>query len=110
MGIEANSSVPTYLSFVIKSLKNLSCALCLNDFYFHRKVCKQKSVWGNLTVSQYLGLSSKWVPKKNFAKNFSCYSKVTVVVQNSNFRGMLTVIFRGINCNEGIANHKLFVL
>ena len=109
MGIAADSSVPAYLSFVIKNLKNLSCALCLNDFYFHRKVCKQKNIWRNLTVSQYLGLSSKWVPKKT-AKNFGCYSKVTVVVQISNFRGMLTVIFRRINCNEGIANHKLFIL
>ena len=43
MGIAANSSIlPS------------RWALCLTDFYFHRKVCKQKNVWRNLTRSQFL--------------------------------------------------------
>ena len=61
-------------------------------------------------VSQYFTPLFKMGTKKKTGKNFDCYSKVTVVVLISNFRGMLTVFFRRINCNEGIANHKLFVL
>ena len=54
MGIAANSLALTQLSFVIKNLKNLRCASGLTEFYFDREVCKQKNIWLNLKLSQYL--------------------------------------------------------
>ena len=80
------------------NLKNSCCALCLTDFYFHRKVCRQKNIWRNLTVSQYFRVVVKMAPKPG--KNFGCYSKETAVVLISHCRAMLVVSFRRTNCNE----------
>ena len=72
-------------------------AICLTHCYFHRTVCKQNNIWGNLMVSQYfrpvVKMCSK--PRKTFF-----YSKMTVVVLISHFRGMFIVIFRRLNCSE----------
>ena len=38
--------------------------MCLTDFYFHRAVCKQKSIWRHLTVSQYFRPVVKMGPKR----------------------------------------------
>ena len=47
----------------------------------------------NLLLKTYRQNGSQ--TKKNFG-----YSKVTAVVLNSDFRGLLIVIFKGIRCNE----------
>ena len=50
--IHIRSARPSFISWCL--LKNEPITLCFTDFYFHRTVCKQKNIWRNLTVSQYL--------------------------------------------------------
>ena len=90
-----------YNSFgILCLLKNEPITLCLTDFYFHRTVCKQKNIWRrNVTIGQYFRYVVKMGPKPKKKANFG-YSKVTVVVLISHFRGMVIVIFRKIKCNE----------
>ena len=54
----------TPLSFISWCfLENQPITLCLTDFYFHRTVCKQKTIWRNLTVGQYFRALLKMGPK-----------------------------------------------
>ena len=62
---------------------------------FHRRVCKPKFFWRNLTVGQHFRPVVNMGTEKNLA-----YSKVTSLVLISHFREMIIVIFRKIYCNE----------